>query len=73
MCVLVREGSDVLKHIKEGDVVNMRYYKPDSPNPTENLKTEIKHITKDENGRFRGHYLVGLSILESDNPIHGQI
>jgi hypothetical protein len=32
------------------------------------LKTEIKHITKDDEGRFRGLYLVGLSILEGQNP-----
>jgi hypothetical protein len=28
----------------------------------ENLRTRIKHITMNDSGRFKGHYLVGLSI-----------
>ena len=70
MCVLIKEDSDVLKHLKAGDIVDMKYYTSDSLAPTEHLQTEIKHITKDEEGRFRGHCLVGLSILgdKASNP-----
>lgn len=64
MCVLVREDSDVLKHIKVGEILKMKYYTNDLSSQPENLKTEIKHITKEEQGRFKGHYLVGLLILE---------
>jgi hypothetical protein len=70
MCLLVREDSDVLKHIEVGDVMDMKCYRTDSSLPPENLKIEIKHITKEDLGRFKGHYLVGLLILEnhkSDN------
>ena len=67
MCVLVKEGSDLLNHLKVGDVVNLRYYPADSSQPNELLETEIKHITKDEQGRFKGVYLVGLSILENQD------
>ena len=63
ICVLVKKGSDLLNHVKVGDVVNLKYYTTDSSKPIEFLKTEIKHITKDEQGRFKGVYLVGLSIL----------
>ena len=63
MCVLIKEDSDVLKHLKAGDVVDMKYYGSDSLAPTEHLQTEIRHITKDNEGRFKGHVLVGLSIL----------
>jgi len=30
------------------------------------LKTEIKHIAKQEEGRFAGHTLVGLLVLEKE-------
>ena len=67
ICVLVKEGSDLLNHVKVGDVVNLRYCPTDSSRPSELLKTEIKHITRDEQGRFKGVYLVGLSILENQD------
>ena len=62
--VLVMRGSEVLKHLKVGDILNMKYYREQPSEQPEQLKTEIKHITKDDQGRFRGNYLVGLSILE---------
>lgn len=62
-CFLVKEASAALKHLKMGDRLKMRYYKVDSPSSTELLNTEIKHVTKEESGRFRGHYKVGISIL----------
>jgi hypothetical protein len=64
ICLLVKDGSEILKNIKVGDIVNMRYYTAEASKPTEYLKTEIKHITKDDVGRFKGHYLIGISILE---------
>ncbi len=63
MCILVKEGSDVLKYIKVGDTIEMTYYLADSRGAHENLKTQIKHITQNEDGRFQGHFMVGLSIL----------
>ena len=63
ICVLVKEDSDLLNHVKVGDILNLKYYPADSSQPGELLETEIKHITKDEQGRFKGVYLVGLSIL----------
>jgi hypothetical protein len=63
LCILVSEQSDVLKHLRVGDTLNMTYYLTNRQGAFENLKTEIKHITKNEDGRFRGHYLVGLSII----------
>jgi hypothetical protein len=62
--VLVMHGSEVLKYLKVGDILNMKYYRQQPSEQPEQLKTEIKHITEDAQGRFRGNYLVGLSILE---------
>jgi hypothetical protein len=62
MCILVKEGSRVLQHIEVGDTLEMTYYLTDSQGAHEDLTTQIKHITKNEKGRFEGHYMVGLSI-----------
>jgi len=60
---LVKEGSEILEKIKVGDVVEMRYYTAEASKPAEYFETEIKHITKDDKGRFKGHYLVGISLM----------
>jgi hypothetical protein len=64
-CIVVRDDSAVLKQIRVGDVLEMKYYTADTPNLPECLGTEIKHISKDEGGRFKNHTLVGLQIRES--------
>lgn len=67
MCVLVRDDSAMLKFLKVGDVLKVKYYDQDSSKPHDFLNTEIRHITKDVQGRFKGHYLVGLHILEDQD------
>ena len=63
MCIVVKENSAVLNYIKVNDKINMRYYSLDSMNESRTLNTEIKHITKYDSGRFKGHFLLGLAIL----------
>jgi hypothetical protein len=70
MCVLVKEDSAILSRLKEGDTLDMKFYSGESGYPTNALKTMIRHILKDE-GRFRGHYLVALEILE--NTSHHEV
>jgi hypothetical protein len=65
MSILVRGDSAVLKHLKVGDVCTMKYYSSRTSESPKALKTEIRHITEDYEGRFKGHYLVGLSIREN--------
>jgi hypothetical protein len=67
ICVLVKEDSDLLNYLRVGEILDLKYYTADASKPTEYLKTEIKHITKDDTGRFKELYLVGLSILENRN------
>jgi len=69
ICVLVKEDSDLLNHLNVGDIFNLKYYKNDSSQLIEYLRTEIRHINKDDKGRFKGLYLVGLSILQDQNSI----
>ena len=64
VCILVKENSAVMNHIKVDDVIEMKYYPKKSSASIESIKTQIRHITKSEHGRFKGHYLIGLSILD---------
>jgi hypothetical protein len=64
MSLLVRQDSDLFKLLKTGDVVTMTYSGPEASSPTEERRSEIRHITRVEEGRFKGHCLVGFSILK---------
>jgi hypothetical protein len=64
MCILVKEDSVVLKRLKVSQVIEMMYNIADSPGAGKVLKTRIIHVTRQDDGRFKGHYLVGLEILE---------
>jgi hypothetical protein len=68
MCVLVKEDSEILSRLKVGEVLNMKYYTHDRICPTTCLETAIRHITRDDHGRFKGHYLVGLEIIMDSSP-----
>lgn len=63
LCILIKEDSEVLNHLAVDDTIEMTYNLADSPGSCEKLRTQIKHITKNEDGRFKGHFLVGLAIL----------
>jgi len=67
ICVLVREDSDLLNYLKAGDILNLKYYTTNSFRPVEYLKTEIRHISKNDKERLRGLCEVGLLILENKN------
>jgi hypothetical protein len=64
MCILVKENSKVLPQLQVGDTMDMKYYQSDTAHPTDKLTTEIRHISKRERGRFRGHYFVELELLD---------
>ncbi len=63
VCVIVKEDSSALAHFHVGDVLSMRYYREDAPSSGDYRKTKIVHITKEEQGHFKGHVLIGLSLL----------
>lgn len=62
MGILINEGSKALKTLKVGQVLLMKY-NPENPHGSpEQMETEIRHITLVADGRYRGHYQVGLRI-----------
>lgn len=67
LCILVNEDSEVLNHMEVGDIIFMTYYISEKPGTTEDFKTEVRHITKHEEGRFKGHFFVGLLIPETSS------
>ena len=72
ICVLVREDSDILPRLRVGKRLTMKFYTADAACPTECLETEIRDISKDDQGPFKGHYLVGLEILGNGMDLHPQ-
>ncbi|MBW1802468.1 MAG: hypothetical protein JRJ85_17270 [Deltaproteobacteria bacterium] len=62
MCVLVREDSEILGFLNVGDIIKMKFYRMDNLPSTDLLDTEIRLITKEEQGRYKGHYIIGLAI-----------
>jgi hypothetical protein len=63
--IIAKEGSAALKSLKAGRIMEAKFTLSEVRGEFENCKVEIRHITKDDRGRFKGHYLIGLSILES--------
>ena len=61
--VLIRDDSGILPLIKEGDILDMKYYSHGSVYPSEKIPTAIRHVTRKIQGRLKGHHLVGLEIL----------
>jgi|GEM_PF-601420 len=62
MFVLVKEDSELVEQFGVGDVYEMTFYGMDSSGPSKNVNTKIKYFDKIDQGRFKGHYLTGLSI-----------
>ncbi|MGD9162536.1 MAG: hypothetical protein PVG39_29280 [Desulfobacteraceae bacterium] len=65
MSILIKEGSAILDHLKEGMTLEMKYYPENEAEAPKILKTKIMHITKSDSDRLRGHYQVGIQLLEN--------
>lgn len=63
--VLIKNGSEMLDKIKAGDILKMKYYSTDSTRPTCHFETQILDINWNQQGRFKGHYAVNLSVLDN--------
>jgi len=61
--VLVGKNSEIIDLLKVGDVIKMKYYPENAFLPADLMDTEIRSITKENQGRFNGHYIIGLDPL----------
>lgn len=67
-CFLVKGESAILKHLRVGQKINMRYHSEEEMEPTDVFKSEIKYITQPDDKSYKGHYLVGIMILDKQDP-----
>lgn len=63
--VVVKQSSRILDRLKVGDTMKMTYHTKDAFCPTRTMPTRIRHITREDEGPFRGHCLVGLAVADS--------
>ena len=66
VCILVKEDSPILEHLKVGQELDLKYYALDDSksNVVKEVKTKIRHITKGKPGNYKGHYMVGVMVVE---------
>ena len=62
-CVLVKEASSILKSLKIGQKLKLKYWSAENLGTTKTIQVQIKHITKQDDGPFKGHFFVGFSIM----------
>jgi hypothetical protein len=62
--ILIKEDSKFLSMIEVGQIVDTEFISPEGTEPIGDHRAEIRHITKPSERKLKGHYLVGLSILE---------
>ena len=63
--LLIKDDSDFLSMIKIGQFVDINLISPKGSNPSGMYKAEIKHITKPEKGKHKGHCLAGIAIKKN--------
>ena len=61
---MVKEGSSILDHLKVDQVLKMKYWSESRSEPKGFLKGQIKYISKQDEGPFKRHYLIGLFIKD---------
>ena len=67
--ILVKEDSFMLNYLKVGQTLNINFSSDLEFDHNGNFETEIVHITKVDKGRYRGHYLVGVQILDKKGAL----
>ncbi len=60
--ILIRKDSNIVPHLQVGARLKTKYYFPGMAYPKSARETTIKEISREEQGRFKGHLLVGLEL-----------
>jgi hypothetical protein len=62
-CLVVKENSAILEYFKIGQALEIRYHYRNGPKSGVHYMCEIRHVTKAEQGRYRGHFFIGTRIV----------
>jgi hypothetical protein len=62
-CFLVAEESSILRHLHAGMEIEIQFHLADSEAPSEFHRSEIMHITRANQGQFKGYCFVGVRIV----------
>lgn len=62
--LLVKEDSDLLKHVREGDIFAVNYHEDATPLAVQHWKVQVRHISFPATGLPEKHMIVGLRFLE---------
>jgi hypothetical protein len=63
-CFFINENSAVLNILDVGTVLDMKYWTAEKIRLVKYVRAQIKNITRQKHKPFKGHYKVGLSILQ---------
>ena len=61
--ILIKENSAMINHLEVGQRLQIKFHSNSHPDLNGYFDSKIAHITKNEEGRYKGHYLVGVQIL----------
>ena len=61
--ILVRNDSEILTHIRVGQVISFKVHRAGGNMVEDQLEAEIRHISEPEEGQHPDHKIVGLHIL----------
>jgi len=61
--ILIRQDSNISPHLRVGTRLKTKYYSAAQAYPGGARETTIKEISREEQGRFKGHLLVDLEPL----------
>ena len=64
LCVLIREDSAISRQLAVGQILKINVYRSERTAVFDHFKSKVRHITKTGKARYKGHYLVGLQILD---------
>ena len=67
--ILIKDESAFLKMIEVGQIVVADFISPQGSDPSGLHKVEIKHIAKTSQQEYKGHRIVGISILNKLDEI----
>ena len=61
--LLVKVNSDMMTHLEVGQSLEIKVHSDSQADLNGYYEAKIEHITKNEAGRYKGHYSVGMRLL----------